>query len=465
MGLLKSASGSNPASTRPVRRCVILLLGFTTVTGATVERASAQATGRIIGEVVAEDSGQPIDAAAVTLRDGSGANTLRVTSSNGGFEFVVPSGGTYELRISHLGYMQRDTTIRVLNATMKVIVAMSREPVSIEPISVDVRGFRSAALTATGFYDRMQQGWGAFFEPGWIAENKAGFPQLGSFTTTLVNRASTSCSPIRIPVYLDRRRVNYPSEAQYTINQLSVADVAAAEVYPATAPLPLWAFNDTTLACGAVILWSTGTMDQPIAVRTVEVELCDAEKKEGEVTLEGTVRDALTGVPLPTARVRIQSTDNRFGTRTSPGEEVLADSIGRYRLCNVPVDAEVVLTPSYGRRLGADSRITAVRDQIVPLVIEVTVAGSIVGRVVNELTGRGLRAASVVLVGTDYETTSDSFGRFSFDEIPAGLYEVQVSCPKFGSGDLSIRVPGGGRANATLRLSPAERTGRIDCAQ
>ena len=450
-------------SSRPARHCAIALFMLGILTAMTTSRASAQATRRIVGEVVAADSGEPIATAAVTLRDGLRMNSLRVTGSDGGFEFAVPSAGVYALQITRLGYMPRDTTIEVSNATVQVTVALSRDPVSIEPISVNVQGgLRSAGLVATGFYERMDQGWGAFFEPDWVGENKAGFAQLGSFTSALTDRASISCFPIAIPVYLDRRRVNYPTEGHYAMHELSAAQVAAAEVYPAAAPLPLWAFNDTTLTCGAVILWSTWTTDVPDDVTTVEVELCEVEERNGEVTLEGTVTDAVTGVPLPTARVRMRPAGDRIGTGPEP--EVLADSIGRYRFCNVPIESEVVLTPSYGRYMGGNFPLTAASDQTVPLVVEVTIAASIAGRVVNELTGRGLRAAAVALVGTDYRTTSDGFGRFSFDQIPVGLYDVRVTCSGFEAARLSMEVLAAeSPQRATVRLRPVQRTGRSDC--
>ena len=71
------------------------------------------------------------------------------------------------------------------------------------------------------------------------------------------------------------------------MHEVSAGDVGAAEVYPSSAALPLWALNDTTAVCGAVILWSTAKTELVSETETPPVALCEPAGREGSGDARG----------------------------------------------------------------------------------------------------------------------------------------------------------------------------------
>ena len=51
------------------------------------------------------------------------------------------------------------------------------------------------------------------------------------------------------------------------------------------------------------------------------------------------------------------------------------------------------------------------------------------GVVVDESTGQPVEAATVLLVGTDFETETGTYGGFAFTEAPLGTVSVRVTAP------------------------------------
>ena len=133
------------------------------------------------------------------------------------------------------------------------------------------------------------------------------------------------------------------------------------------------------------------------------------------------------------------------------------DSLGRFRLCDLPVGVEVRLATSYGPHDGDSTVVQAADSSDVKLVVAVTVPSSITGVVTNAGTGRPLRQVTVVLVGTEFSTVANGSEGFAFTELTPGSYRVRASCVGFETSEQDVEVPPGGQATVALPLTPRNR--------
>ena len=303
------------------------------------------------------------------LEDRTGTRQAQITGPDGTFTFEGLSVDSYTLTVRYIGYTTFEGAVAVsAGLPANLTIMLTRDPISVDPLGVTVEG-RARLLRDVGFYDRMADGWGQFFEPEWIEANRSGYIRLEQFVQRLAgHRPPSACS--LVPTYLDRRRINYPTESKYAMHELSAWEIGAAEVYPPTTPLPLFALNDTTQVCGAIILWSTWTTPMRNMIPKIKVKLCEPSGRAGQATLEGIVEDDLTEVRLPAARVRASyPVSDTGGLREI---EVRADSVGRYRVCDVPIGASVTLVASYGPHVGVRVVAEAVSGVWTKLTVTVT---------------------------------------------------------------------------------------------
>ncbi len=94
--------------------------------------------------------------------------------------------------------------------------------------------------------------------------------------------------------------------------------------------------------------------------------------------------------------------------------------------------------------------------------------GSLTGIVYDSIRGKGLADATVTLLGTDIETTTDGAGRFAFPEVPVGSHEVAFSHddPRawgLGSAFVAVDVEEGVTSSAYLALPGFRQAARIVC--
>ena len=261
-----------------------------------------------------------------------------------------------------------------------------------------------------------------------------------------VNPAGTHRSAVESPGYL--------------LDELSVTDLGAVELYQPSSPIPLFALNRYTLYCGTIILWSDWMAQLGGHVPQIDVKLCEPAGGAGAVTLDGTVEDRLTQVRLPAARIRASFVPaGEEGPLELPETEVRSDSTGRCRLCDLPSGTAVTLAPSYGPHPGEVAKLRAEPGTAARLVVPVTMPGSIAGRVVNGNTGRGFSAVPVVLVGTDVQVVTDGAplynGRPAVRRVPSAgrLRRLQVA-------DAASRRLGGRAGPGPPRPRAEDRSGR-----
>ena len=432
---------------------------------------AAQETVRLAGTVTDETTGQPVEGAMVRLADFAGSVRETLSGSAGAFVFDAVSPGEYVIGVRRIGYEGLSTPLDIGSEGLAALnLRLTPMAIPLEPLSVDIEG-RPPRLAETGFYDRLEEGWGTYFEPEWVRTRSAGYIRLARFVENLQMRAPLSrCS--RIPVYYDERFIGLASgwgtsrsrslnpAGQHRsvagppprlLDELSVTDIGAAELYTPPAPLPPFAFNDTTMACGAVILWSDW-MAQTAEIPQITVKLCEPAGRRGAVSLNGSVEDELTEVRLPAAHV--------FASYDRPGDgrrrdlAVRTDSLGRYRLCDLPAGATVALEASYGTDVGPPIVVDVASGKTARLAVQVTVPGVITGLVVNEGTGRPFRNVPVELVGTDFRAVTNTAGRFSIERLPPGAYRIRAVCEGFESITQDVELVAGASPRVMLALRP-----------
>lgn len=429
---------------------------------------------RVTGTVTEDGTDQPIEGATVRLADASGSARETITGSDGAFAFAQVMPGEYTLAVRRLGYGLLSTPLEVgAEVPPRLDVRLQPRAIPLEPLEVGVEG-RPPRLAESGFYDRMEEGWGVFLEPEWIEANKRGFVRLADFMSTLQLRAPLSrCT--EVPVYLDRRPVGTTSgwgtsrpfslnpagtfrspvePAPTLLEELSVHDLGAAELFQPGAKMPLFAWNPGTMTCGVIILWSNWTA-ATAEIPKINVTLCESAGRPGDVTLQGVVEDQVTEVRLPAAHVF--ASYPLFDGSERVDSVVRTDSLGRFRLCDLPAGVEVRLATSYGPHDGDSTVVQAADSNDVKLVVAVTVPSSITGVVTNARTGRPLRQVTVVLVGTEVRTVANGSEGFAFVELAPGSYRVRASCVGFETLEQDVEVPLGGQATVALALTPRNR--------
>ena len=366
-----------PVATRS--RPFLFVAALASIPGMGPDPVVAQELPAVYGRVVDNETLAPLDGATVRLTAASGSARETITGPDGAFRFPQVEAGVYMLSARRFGYGVFNVPLPVEAVQFPPLrLQLIPQAIPLEPLDVEVEG-RPPRLVETGFYDRMEEGWGVFIEPPWIESNRRGVVRMSDFVPFLQGRAPRSrCA--QVPVYLDRRRVGAAggtgTSRSHSLNpagtfrsaggpppnllqELSATDLGAAELYQAGSKMPFFAWNDTTMACGAIVLWSNWRTAMP-EIPQIEVELCEPAGRPGEVAVNGSVEDGATQVRLPAAHVFAVYANPLDPTGFEHVESVVrTDARGRYRLCGVPADVTLELTPAYGPHRGATSKVVA----------------------------------------------------------------------------------------------------------
>ena len=151
--------------------------------------ASAQEAVRIEGTIADDGTGAPVEGATVRLADSAGSARETITGPDGAFTFAQVAPGAYTLGVRRLGYEVLSIPLEIgPGAPPQLDVRLQPRAIPLDPLEVGVEG-RAPRLVESGFYDRMEEGWGVFLEPAWIEANKRGFVRLADFMSTLQMRA------------------------------------------------------------------------------------------------------------------------------------------------------------------------------------------------------------------------------------------------------------------------------------
>ena len=185
-------------------------------------------------------------------------------------------------------------------------------------------------------------------------------------------------------------------------------------------------------------------------------QVCGEVDEHTEGVLAGTVRDASSGVVLGKSAVVI--------IWQIPGEEVpgsdavLANGEGFYLFCHAPggvaVDlyAEVLDRRSAPRTVGIESG-TLLVEHLSVEVSDPSQPGFITGRVIDRATGRGVAHAELTIRDEDVFTLTNDRGMFTLEEVPYGVYMIEVRHLAYADRQLPLHVAGGLTQHLSIELS------------
>lgn len=172
-----------------------------------------------------------------------------------------------------------------------------------------------------------------------------------------------------------------------------------------------------------------GTADAYLAVpsrETIIAAWCSVEPGAGPVSLGGVVTDALTGVPLPRAVVRVHGGRQGALRRRPVLAEVRTEDNGEYLFCNLPADAAAVVQVEFGATTNLPAPVGQAGPQVLDLSITISEPVTITGSVVDYGSQAPLVGARVQLLGTQFSTLTDSAGRFGFSSVPPGRQTIET---------------------------------------
>lgn len=242
---------------------------------------------RIVGRLLDESNGRPIESATVRL---AGPGQQTTTSDQGRFSFDSLAAGAYTLRIHHVRYGDRETRVEVPeDRTVDVEIRFEPQAVEVEPVEVTVDAdVRRPALQEAGYYERRRwlgekQGIGHFLDAedvemrgSEISHVLGSVPQLQASGRVSVGSERVEgliyfprylegpfgkCLPA---IYLDGHKVvGSGSPAEFVdelgrrgINSLlSSSEIAGIEVYESPAATA-GEFQASDSRCGVVAIWA-----------------------------------------------------------------------------------------------------------------------------------------------------------------------------------------------------------------
>lgn len=271
--------------------CSGLLLAFACLTAASARAQQVGAgggRGSLTG-LVLDDAGFPLVGATVALPSAGG--TAVSTRSDGRFRFGAVPSGALAVRVRRLGYMQRDSTIRVV-AGEEVELELRMQPVArlLAPVTVfEVREVYDARLA--GFHARSRARKGGYFitrdrlqrSTSWsLPDLLRQVPGARVAPVNGINKAvrfrGARCAPV---VFVDGFAA---SAGEFDLEMLPVASLEGVEVYSSMASVPaeLDAPHGAS-RCGVIAVWSRpapGRRDRTPSVAPVDLERVVAD---GEV--------------------------------------------------------------------------------------------------------------------------------------------------------------------------------------
>lgn len=159
---------------------------------------------------------------------------------------------------------------------------------------------------------------------------------------------------------------------------------------------------------------------------TILAAWCSGEPGSGDTSVGGIVTDALTGVPLPGARVAVLGEPTGVLRRPRVLAESVAENAGEYRLCNLEMGSGITIQATFGSNRGLPLEVVRRGTQTLDVAISISEPVSIAGAVRDWATKAPLIGAEVRLVGTRYATFTDTAGEFGFVGVPPGRQVVRT---------------------------------------
>ncbi len=154
---------------------------------------------------------------------------------------------------------------------------------------------------------------------------------------------------------------------------------------------------------------------------------CSAETGAGDTSIGGVVTDALTGVPLPRARVTALGDMSGILQRRRVLQEVRTDNSGEFRLCHLDAAEPLTILVVFGSSEAMPFDIADSGPQIRDVAIHISDPVTITGSVVDYATRAPIPGAHVQLVGSNHAEFTDAEGGFGFTGVPPGKQIIETN--------------------------------------
>ncbi|HEX6133970.1 MAG TPA: carboxypeptidase regulatory-like domain-containing protein, partial [Longimicrobiales bacterium] len=275
--LARSGAPAQVAFAQPEHRAVDLTIELPAGAGERAmpaqvrERTGAQGVQGILTD---RQSGVPVRAVAITIRDASGEAVANgITDDRGFFRVHAPLPGRYVLSADALGYRPLPgEALEIARGRLAILeISLVPEAVQLDPLVVMAES-RAFHLEVEGFYRRQMETGGYFITPELMERRR---PRLVSDllfgvagahiaepTTGIRGRAVWFTRPGCWPmVYVDRHLVSAGGlleaggEPAVVDELVPAADIQAIEVYRSPAEVPS-EFNGPNAGCGVVVIWT-----------------------------------------------------------------------------------------------------------------------------------------------------------------------------------------------------------------
>ncbi len=160
---------------------------------------------------------------------------------------------------------------------------------------------------------------------------------------------------------------------------------------------------------------------------TILAAWCSAETGTGDTSIGGIVTDALTGVPLPRARVMVVGDRTGVLQRRRVVAEVRTEDTGEFRVCKLDSAEELTVAVSFGRNQAPPVDLVRTGPTVLDIAITISEPVTITGVVLDHATGAPLPDVMVELLGSDFSQLTDSVGRFGFAGVPPGRQTIETT--------------------------------------
>lgn len=223
---------------------------------------AGRAPGSIVGRVVDDASGQPVE--GVALRVDGPESRAGVSGPDGRFTVAGVAPGVYELRVSHIAYAEASRLLNVPEGeTVALEVRVVARAIALDSIVVRA-AIRNRLMVRDGYYDRKRRSVGGTFmegddlaPSGWTSTMlaQAPFVELHSgrsaFDRVVALRyLGRTCVP---DLFIDGRPI--PGAGGHVDDFVFPEDIEAIEVYHGLDTPPEFILHPRVRPCGAIVIW------------------------------------------------------------------------------------------------------------------------------------------------------------------------------------------------------------------
>ena len=100
--------------------------------------------------------------------------------------------------------------------------------------------------------------------------------------------------------------------------------------------------------------------------------------------------------------------------------------------------------------------VVKISSDLIPVPVTEVTDGDIAGSIESFVNAAKLSGVTVSLDGTDLSAVTDANGEFSFDQLPAGAYNLRSSHPDYLDHSFPLEVLAGQVASTVIQMNPAE---------